>query len=68
MRIVSSAGPDSDADGLLDSWETIGFDADGNGTIDVNLPAMGANPQHKDLFLELDTANGRSSDATTSWR
>jgi hypothetical protein len=60
MRIVSSAGPDSDGDGLLDSWETSGFDADGNGTIDVNLPAMGANPRHKDLFVELDTANGRT--------
>ncbi len=45
---------DSDADGLLDSWEVLGFDADNNGTIDVNLPTMGANPLRKDLFLEID--------------
>ena len=45
---------DSDGDGLLDSWEINGLDADRDGIIDVNLPAMGANPNHKDLFVELD--------------
>ncbi len=47
-------GLDSDGDGLLDSWETDGYDADGDGSIDVDLPAMGANPFHKDIFVELD--------------
>jgi uncharacterized repeat protein (TIGR01451 family) len=56
---VSATG-DADGDGLLDGWETRGLDADGNGTIDVNLPAFGANPQHKDLFLELDTVAGQA--------
>ncbi len=51
-------GPDSDGDGLLDSWETHGFDADGDGQIDVHLPAFGADPQHKDLLLELDWMDG----------
>ena len=49
-----TAGNDQDGDGLLDNWETAGLDADSNGTIDVNLPAMGANPLRKDIFLELD--------------
>ena len=46
--------PDQDGDGLLDGWETFGYDADLNGTIDVNLPAFGADPLHKDLFVEYD--------------
>lgn len=46
--------PDTDGDWLPDSWETFGLDADGNGTIDLDLPAMGANPGRKDLFLEID--------------
>lgn len=46
--------PDEDGDGLLDSWETDGYDYDRDGVVDVDLPAMGANPRHKDVFLELD--------------
>lgn len=45
---------DSDGDGLLDTWETAGFDADGDGIVDIDLPGMGADPNHKDLFLEFD--------------
>ena len=45
---------DSDNDGLLDIWETNGYDADNNGTPDINLAALGANRLRKDLFLELD--------------
>lgn len=45
---------DRDGDGLLDQWETDGLDADGDGTVDVDLPAMGASPDHKDLFVEVD--------------
>lgn len=52
--------PDADLDGLLDFWETNGLDADGNGSIDVDLPSMGADPQHKDLFLELDFESGQA--------
>ena len=57
---TTSAGGDADGDGLLDGWETRGFDADGDGTVDVNLPAFGANPLHKDLFLELDFETGQA--------
>lgn len=45
---------DTDGDGLWDDWEQFGIDADGDGNIDLNLPALGANPQHKDIFVEVD--------------
>lgn len=54
-----SASGDLDGDGLLDAWESAGYDADGDGVVDVNLPAMGANPRRQDLFLELDYEPGR---------
>jgi hypothetical protein len=49
---------DDDNDGLLNDWEIRGYDADGNGTIDVNLPAMQANPKRKDIFVEMDWMEG----------
>lgn len=45
---------DQDGDALPDTWEEHGYDADGDGDVDVDLPAMGADPRHKDLFVELD--------------
>ena len=59
VSVVSQNG-DADGDGLLDGWERYGFNFDGNGSIDVDLPAMGANPLHKDLFLELDSEVGQA--------
>ncbi|MDX2972411.1 hypothetical protein PWY87_35420 [Kribbella solani] len=50
---------DTDGDSLPDSWETNGYDANGDGVIDVDLPAMGANPKKKDLFVEMDYMSGR---------
>jgi hypothetical protein len=49
---------DDDGDALCDDWETNGLDADGDGTIDVDLPAMGADPRHKDVFVEIDAIQG----------
>lgn len=49
---------DSDDDGLLDDWEINGYDADNDGTIDVDLPALGADPLRKDLFIEVDWMTG----------
>lgn len=57
---IAVGGSDSDGDGLLDGWELNGFNADNDNTIDVNLPAFGANPLRKDLFLELDTTTGQT--------
>ena len=46
---------DTDGDGLLDSWETNGLTVSVGGVNEfVNLPAMGANPQHKDIYVEID--------------
>lgn len=45
---------DSDGDGLLDDWERNGLDVNLDGTIDLDLPALGADPLHKDLFVEVD--------------
>ena len=45
---------DTDGDGLVDAWERDGYDHDGDGTVDVDLPAMGASPRRKDIFLEID--------------
>jgi len=45
---------DSDGDAMQDCWEIEGYDDNGDGVPEVNLPAMGANPQHKDIFVEVD--------------
>jgi hypothetical protein len=45
---------DSDQDGLLDHWETTGIDMNQDGVIDLDLKAMGANVNARDLFLEID--------------
>ncbi len=45
---------DSDGDALLDDWESKGYDHDKDGKIDVDLPKMGADPRHKDVFVEVD--------------
>lgn len=58
---------DSDGDSLLDTWETDGYDANGDGVIDVDLPALGANPQRKDIFVEMDYMAGRIPSSTTAW-
>ncbi|MEV6415834.1 hypothetical protein [Kribbella sp. NPDC051718] len=50
---------DTDGDSLPDTWETNGYDANGDGVIDVNLPAMGATANKKDLFVEMDYMSGR---------
>jgi hypothetical protein len=45
---------DTDGDALLDGWEANGYDYDGDHIVDVDLPAMGASPWHKDIFVEHD--------------
>jgi hypothetical protein len=48
------ADVDTDQDALLDSWEIHGIDFDKDGSVDLDLPAMGADPNHKDIFVEID--------------
>jgi hypothetical protein len=50
---------DTDGDGLQDGWEALGKDykfQDGNVTTSghLALPNWGANPRHKDIFIEVD--------------
>ncbi|MEV6067217.1 hypothetical protein AB0L82_11745 [Nocardia sp. NPDC052001] len=55
---------DTDGDGLPDNWEKYGLDADGDGVAEVDLPGMGADPNHKDIFVEMDYMTGKEpSDA-----
>lgn len=61
----SSSITDSDGDSIWDHWESQGggIDANGDGNIDLDLYALGARPDRKDIFLEidwLDEGNGHS--------
>ncbi len=49
---------DGDGDGLPDVWETDGV-TDCDGTVLLDLPGFGADPDEKDLFVELDWQAGR---------
>lgn len=45
---------DIDGDALLNDWEANGIDTDDDGDVDLNLSSMGADPLHKDVFVEVD--------------
>lgn len=51
---------DTDGDGLRDNWETLGLlraaESSSSGIVyeDLLLPTWGADPRHKDLFIEVD--------------
>ena len=51
---------DSDGDGIMDSWETQGWgiDVNSDSTIDLDLYALGARPDNKDIFVEVDAMTG----------
>ncbi len=66
---------DSDGDGLPDCWETSGVDFDGDGTVDLTLCVQVdtngdgvpdatecADPNHKDLFVEIDYMQNHKPD------
>jgi CSLREA domain-containing protein len=52
----NNGNSDDDGDGLCDDWETKGIDYNGDGTIDLPLhdPPYNADPQRKDVFVEVD--------------
>lgn len=53
---------DADGDGLLDDWEINGIPyTDGNG-VAQRLMLSEADPQHKDLYVEIDSMVGRGFD------
>lgn len=59
-----NGNPDNDGDALCDNWEVDGIDVDGNGIVDLRLydlnqdgtlqPAERADPNHKDVYVEVD--------------
>lgn len=49
---------DNDGDGIPNDWEINGYDANGDGKIDLNFPQWGANPNKKDIFVEMDYMPG----------
>lgn len=53
---------DDDGDGLPNFWESPegGIDINHDGLIDLNLASRGADPLHKDLFIEVDAMDGHA--------
>ncbi|MCK6529717.1 peptidoglycan DD-metalloendopeptidase family protein [Myxococcota bacterium] len=45
---------DTDGDNLSDGWEVRGYDADGDGVVDVDLASLDADPLHADFYVEID--------------
>ncbi len=45
---------DTDGDGLYDDWEINGIDRDNDGTVDLHIEKMGADPNVPDVFVEVD--------------
>ena len=63
-----NGNPDNDGDGLCDEWELNGIDADDDGTVDLALhrAPYNADPNRKDVFVEIDYMDctvGASTDA-----
>jgi hypothetical protein len=50
-------GVDDDDDGLCDNWEASGIDVDGDEVVDYYI--AGADPNRKDIYVELDHMEGR---------
>jgi beta-lactam-binding protein with PASTA domain len=46
-------GGDTDGDGLCDDWEKNGYTDPKTGEF-IDLPKMGADPKHKDIFVQID--------------
>ena len=68
IRIKIEVVVDSDGDGLLDSWEAPGggIDVNHDGVIDLCLYDLGARPDHKDVFVEVDSGTLSISDVAVS--
>ncbi len=60
MRAGPPARSDRDGDGLLDEWETLGIDADCDGSIDFLPPD--ADPDRMNVYVELDYMQNHEPD------
>lgn len=67
LYLTDSNNPDTDGDALGDGHEVLGYDADGDGSIDLPLPSYGVNPLRKDILVEIDHmgSDGTHSHAPT---
>ena len=52
--LIVTIEKDTDEDGIPDNWEINGIDIDKDGEIDLDLPMLGADWEHKDIFVEFD--------------
>lgn len=57
---------DDDGDSLCDNWETDGLDVNGDGIAELDLPSLGADPEHRDLFVEVDFMEDATHNARPS--
>ena len=60
--LIVTIEKDTDEDGIPDNWEINGIDTDKDGIIDLDLPMLGADWEHKDIFLEIDYMVGCKPD------
>ena len=58
---------DTDLDGIPDAWETNGADFNGDGIVDLDLPAMGAKYNIPDIFVEVDWMEGLHDASAASY-
>ena len=68
IRVKIQVDIDRDGDGLLDSWEAPdgGIDVNHDGVIDLRLYDLGARPDHKDVFVEVDSGTIAMSNEAVS--
>ncbi|HEA19518.1 hypothetical protein LCGC14_0710610 [marine sediment metagenome] len=65
---IATDAKDTDGDGLRDDWEVLGLErrylhsASSFAIEDLPLPAWGADPRHKDLFIEIDFMEKRPNE------
>lgn len=67
VRVVRAAYLDTDGDSLVDHWETHGIDMDGDASPELPLHRLGADPLHRDIFLEIDWLQDRRSGGYRNW-
>ena len=67
QMVVRAEHVDSDQDGLLDHWERTGggIDSNNDGTPELDLSRLGAKPDKRDLFLEIDWLPDRTDGGQT---